>query len=164
MKKFVGLLIGIIFLLFIGNQAMATTMVNVNAKVGEIDVTLDAGSYTVTPVDNRGDGGYMAWSGWSSGSKWLNYYVIIAGGTAIARIDELIIYQSMSDAFAAASSVYFTLDAETLVTFDFQDGVNGDNRGGMSFELDVTTVPEPATMLLFGIGLLGLAGVNRRKV
>ncbi|MCP3874580.1 MAG: PEP-CTERM sorting domain-containing protein [Desulfobacteraceae bacterium] len=25
-------------------------------------------------------------------------------------------------------------------------------------------VPEPATVLLFGLGLLGLAGVNRRKI
>lgn len=34
---------------------------------------------------------------------------------------------------------------------------------GVWVYLDPSSVPEPATMLLFGLGLLGLAGVNRRK-
>ncbi len=39
-------------------------------------------------------------------------------------------------------------------------------RGGAFVKLDTSSaapVPEPATMILFGIGLLGLAGVSRKK-
>ncbi len=32
-----------------------------------------------------------------------------------------------------------------------------------STQIDINTVPEPTTMLLFGIGILGFAGVNRKK-
>ncbi|MCP3873000.1 MAG: PEP-CTERM sorting domain-containing protein [Desulfobacteraceae bacterium] len=35
--------------------------------------------------------------------------------------------------------------------------------GVWAVNTNIASVPEPATMLLFGIGLLGLAGVNRRK-
>ncbi len=40
---------------------------------------------------------------------------------------------------------------KSVFTLDYEDGTAP------------AAVPEPATMLLFGIGLLGLAGVNRRK-
>ncbi|WP_300465276.1 PEP-CTERM sorting domain-containing protein [Desulfobacula sp.] len=39
----------------------------------------------------------------------------------------------------------------------------GENAYFDNIKLSTAPVPEPATMLLFGIGLLGLAGVNRRK-
>jgi hypothetical protein len=58
-----------------------------------------------------------------------------------------------------ASSLYYRT---TLNTYDLPDDRIFDNYGAWVIR-DITPVPEPATMLLFGTGLAGLAGFRLRK-
>jgi hypothetical protein len=45
----------------------------------------------------------------------------------------------------------------------FEDGTDGDFQDAVFYVEDMDPVPEPATILLFGAGLLGLAAYGRKK-
>lgn len=63
------------------------------------------------------------------------------------------------------NSVGYTLDADAVgfITLENAANVFDTEFRIMGEEAYQATVPEPTTMLLFGLGLLGLVGVNRKK-
>lgn len=141
----------------------AGTIVNLNATVNgqaapfganPVNVSLGAGTYTVTPVGIAGGGLYDAWSAFSSNSGCLPDHTCVAGfetsfdysySGGYFNVQSGLKWDSPTQALAHSVSVTFTLAAGETVSFGLNDcaGCLGDNRGGASVEIVGT--PEPAT-------------------
>ncbi len=135
-------------------------------------LTLEAGDYQATPFA----GTYTAWNAWASVSGGIDDYPISfdqrppVGWLNSYTINDVLysdgfLYYTAEDALANAVTAYFTVETQQTVKFQIQDSPVYDNWGGISLDVQRvnSSVPEPATLSLLCIGLLGLVGVSRKK-
>ncbi len=124
-------------------------------------LTLDPGTYTVTPIGVADGGAYNAWSAWNDPDRWVNNYSLSSSEFEAYTMQDGVEYTTDTMALANALSTSFTLTSTTDVNFYIWDSYYLDNLGGIS--LNISSVPVPAAAWLFGSGLIGLIGVARRS-
>lgn len=95
---------------------------------------------------------------------YVNGIAATPNSSGIYMVDPFMVYPDPLSALANAWSAMFTLEAASSVDFAIPDRPLYDNQGGMSLDIARSTIPEPATIVLMGLGLLGIASRKIKPV
>jgi hypothetical protein len=120
------------------------------ARTGYYGVYSSYGTYDDLIIESSTGGNLYGAGGWLKASGGTRYPYIIIGGSSVGSIT---IYSSSPHTF------FGVIDTEGFSSVTFRAG---DHFGADDFTI-ATPVPNPTAILLFGSGLLSLAGLRRKN-
>jgi len=136
-------------------------------------ISLAAGQFALHP-GSLGEFAIARWTASTAGGVLLS--ALFSGQDTVGTttdvhvlLNGVSVFNGLINGFGSLSSFASTLSVSSGSTIDFAVGYGSNatywnDSTGLSASLSTTPIPEPSTLLLFGIALVGFAGTQRRKM
>lgn len=157
-------LLGVLSIFVLGSviDGFHTKAFATSFNIDEVEKWITVGPETFPGTPDKADGPSFRFNNTST-ETWTNFHIRLSNDQTFVDINKEFALTKFSKKGLSPDKKTLNLWGGEVIAGDFF-GVMFDVAPGGNIKFDVkATVPEPSTILLFGISLLGLAGVSRKK-